>query len=293
MSKPHPVRSYLTFLPLRVLIAVAEILPYRMRLGFAAGLTRLVVFAVPRYRGRVENNLRLVFPRMPAADRRRVRAAMADSFGRTFVEILNNQAFHHRGDCIAPETPGAIAILEAARSGRGCVLVSGHFGQWEAVRVWLRSEGVTCAGVYRPIGNPHLNALYVSNLEFGGPVFPKDRSGVRGMVRYLARGGVLAILADQYEKRAAPLDFVGQPAPTTLVPAELALRFDVPLIPAYGRRLPDGLRVQVEVDAPIPHTTAPHMMQAANDSLAALIRATPGQYYWLHRRWVKRFPSNG
>jgi lauroyl/myristoyl acyltransferase len=29
------------------------------------------------------------------------------------------------------------------------------------------------------------------------------------------------------------------------------------------------------------------MTQAAADSLAARVRATPGQYYWLHRRWVK------
>ena len=45
----------------------------------------------------------------------------------------------------------------------------------------------------------------------------------------------------------------------------------------------------IEFEAPIPPGTALEMTQAAADSLAARVRAHPGQYYWLHRRWVKSF----
>lgn len=286
MRKPTAVRSRLTFLPLRLLIGIADLLPWRARLAFGSALMRAAVASLPKYRRRVEANLRLILPDLDAGARRGVRRGMAGNFGRTIVEILDNRGFHARADWIAPTGPGAAALLEAARGG-GAVLVTGHFGQWEAGRAWLLSQGVSCAGVYREIDNPHLNTLYVDNLEAGGPVFPKNRSGVRGMVRHLAKGGVLAILADQYEKRGTPLDFVGRPAPTTLVPAELALKFGLPLIPIYGRRLPDGVAVQVEVDPPIPRGSAAQMMQAANDSLAERVRRVPEQYYWLHRRWVK------
>ena len=287
------LRSRAATLPARALIALAQHLPYRMRLALGSALLRGAVALVPRLRARVENNLRLIFPEMPVGERRRIRRAMADNFGRTFTEILSNPSFHGRGYWIPPEPgPGTEAILRAAREGSGAVLVTGHFGQWEAGRAWMKSSGIACAGVYRPLDEPELNAIYLENLEFGGtPIFPKSRRGVRGIVAHVARGGIVAILTDQFERRGAALDFIGHPAPTALVPAELAFRSKLPLVPIYGIRQLDGLHVQVVVEPPIPHSTVPEMMQAVNDSLAAQVRAHPGQYYWLHRRWVKRFAA--
>ena len=277
----------------RALLAAAARLPYRARLAFGSALMRTIVAVKPKLRNRVENNLRLVLPELPARDRRRVRSGMADNFGRTIVEILSNPEFHAGGLWIAPEPgPGVEAILAAAAGGTGAVLVTGHFGQWEAGRAWMRSRGIACAGVYRQVRDPALNAIYLANLEHGGkPIFSKKRRGVRGIVRHVARGGIIAILADQYSRRAAPLDFLGRPAPTALLPAELALKFGLPLIPIYGIRRPDGLHVQVVVEPPVARGTAAEMMQAVNDSLAARIRANPEQYYWLHRRWVKKFQT--
>ena len=85
------------------------------------------------------------------------------------------------------------------------------------------------------------------------------------------------------------IDFLGHPAPSGTAIAELAIKYRLPMIPVYGTRQPDGLHVAVEFEAPIPPGTAEAMTQAAADSLAARVRAHPGQYYWLHRRWVKRF----
>jgi KDO2-lipid IV(A) lauroyltransferase len=290
VARRGPVLSLVGFLPQAALLGVARVLPYRARLAFAAWGMRQAVALLPALRARVDGNLRLVLPELDAAARVRVRNAMADNFGRTFIELLNNRAFHRRRAWTAPAGPGAAAIEAAARAGTGAVLVTGHFGQWEAGRAWMKANGINCAGVYRPTDNPHLNRIYLENLEFGGtPIFGKGRSGVRGIVAHLSRGGIVAILTDQFERRARPLDFLGYPAPTSFVAADLALKFRVPLIPIYGIRQPDGEHVAVVVEAPIPPSTSTEMMQRVNDSLAAQVRAHPGQYYWLHRRWVKRF----
>ncbi len=287
MSEAHPALSWLRDAPLRALIGLADALPWGGRLALGAGLMRAAAATSPKLRRRVDANLRLVMPELDARARAAVRATMADNFGRTIVEILDNRRFHARADWIAPEGEAAAALLAAARAGRSVVLITGHFGQWEALRGWLRSEGVTCGGVYRAVENPRLNTLYEANIAVGGPIFTKDRSGVRAMVRHLSRSGVLAIGADQYEKRGAILDFLGQPAPTTLVPAEIARKFDAPLIPFYGLREPNGRTIRILVEDAIPPGPAETMMQAANDSLAAMVRLRPGQYYWLHRRWRK------
>jgi Kdo2-lipid IVA lauroyltransferase/acyltransferase len=61
-------------------------------------------------------------------------------------------------------------------------------------------------------------------------------------------------------------------------------------VPAYAPRTPDGA-ASTSGSTPIPPTSAPEMMQAFNHSLAAQVRARPGQYYWLHRRWQKTLPG--
>jgi Kdo2-lipid IVA lauroyltransferase/acyltransferase len=50
----------------------------------------------------------------------------------------------------------------------------------------------------------------------------------------------MALLVDQYERRGVPLDFLGKPAPTTLIAAEFGLRYQVPVFPGFGIRAEDG-----------------------------------------------------
>jgi KDO2-lipid IV(A) lauroyltransferase len=290
MARRSKALSFLTWLPQAALIGLARALPYRARLAFAAGVARALVALVPDLRRRVDGNLRLIFPDMPAAERRRIRSATADSFGRTMIEVMTRRAFQARHAWTGPTGPGWDALQAARAEGRGALLVSGHFGQWEAVRAALLANGIESGAMIRPVKNPFLNADYLANVEAGGgPVIGRDGAGLRELVRHLKGGGVMAVLLDQYTKRGAPIDFLGHPAPSGTAIAELAIKYRLPMIPVYGTRQPDGLSVAVEFEAPIPPSTAEAMTQAAADSLAARVRARPGQYYWLHRRWVKRF----
>jgi len=292
MARRSPALSYLAWLPQAALLGIARRLPARARLGFASAFTRLLVAVVPDMRRRVDANLRLIFPDMPAAERRRIRAAMADSFGRTMIEVMTRRDFQARGDWTGPAGPGWDALRASRAEGRGALLVSGHFGQWEAVRAALLAEGIESGAMIRPVKNPWLDRDYLACVEAGGkPVVGRDGAGLRELVRHLRRGGVMAILLDQYTKGGAMIDFLGHPAPTGTVIAELALKYRLPMIPVYGTRQPDGIHVAVEFEASIPPTTAEAMTQAAASSLSARVRATPGQYFWLHRRWVKRFDA--
>lgn len=290
MAKRGPLLSLITYAPQALLLGVARILPYRARLGFAAWLMRRAVAWVPDLRHRVDGNLRLIFPELPEAERARIAAAMAGNVGRTLIEILTNRAFQTRAGWSEPAGPGWSVLQDARRAGRGAILVSGHFGQWEAVRGALKARGIECAALYRPVKNPWLERAYFANLQTGGrPIFARGGAGLREMVRHLRAGGVVAVLLDQYTKRGTVIEFLGRPAPSGTMIADLALRYQLPMIPAYGTRDPDGLHVTLAFEAPIAPGTGETMTQAAADSLSARVRAHPEQYYWLHRRWVKRF----
>lgn len=278
----------LGFLPSALALGILRALPYRARIAFGGWLGRTLVTRLPKFRRRVALNLEHVMPDLGAPERAAILRGVGDTFGRSFVETFSMADFQRNATWRGPSGPGAEALVEAARSGMGTIIVTGHFGQWEAGRAWLKSIGIECAGVYRPLNNRHLERIYRRQLEIGGrPMYVRGPGGLRQLLGHLRRGGVVALLIDQYEKRAPRLDFLGQPAPTTTIAADLALKLGVPLFPAFCIRDPDGLHVSIVIEAPIPPSDAITMTESFNASLAACVRAQPGQYLWLHRRWRK------
>jgi KDO2-lipid IV(A) lauroyltransferase len=81
------------------------------------------------------------------------------------------------------------------------------------------------------------------------------------------------------------MDFFGKPAATALSAAELSLKYNAPLVPAYGIRQPNGLDFEIIVEAPIPPSDAITMTKALNASLEAIVHKYPEQWLWMHRRW--------
>ena len=184
------------------------------------------------------------------------------------------------------EGPGLACLEQAHREGRPVVLVTAHFGNYDAWRAALLARGFRIGAFYRPMRNPVFNRRYVAAMErIGTPMFPAGREGMAGMVRFLRGGGMLGLVADHHIGTGVPLDFLGRPALTALSAAELALRYDAPLVPLYGIRQPDGLSFRVRIEAPVPPSDPATMTAALNASAGAVIRAHMGQWFWLHRRW--------
>lgn len=280
----------LAFGPQMLGIGIARALPHPVRLRLGAALMRSALVLVPDLRARIDGNLRLVFPEMPASERGVLRRAAVGNIGRTLIETLDSNAFQRRAPWSEPRGPGWPVLQDAIASGNGAILVSGHFGQWEAVRGALKERGIVCGALYRPLKNPYLEPYYLANLRAPGePIISRDGRGLREFVRHVRSGGLIAVLLDQYVQRGTAIDFLGHPAPTGTFIAEVALKYGVPMMPAYGTRQADGVHIDIDFEAPIPPTDPHQMTQAAADSLAARVRAHPAQYYWLHRRWVKRF----
>ena len=170
-------------------------------------------------------------------------------------EIADNTRLLARATHWHPHGPGLDALRQARDAGRAAILVTGHFGNWEAARAALCHQGYTIGGLYRPLNNGYLEDRWKAILSgLSGPVFPRGRQGLRGLLRYLRDGGTAVMLPDQYVGDGTVLDFLGRPAPTSLSAAELALRFDAPLIPFYGIRNGDDFDVVLE--PPIPADSA-------------------------------------
>ncbi|MFM7334614.1 MAG: lysophospholipid acyltransferase family protein [Tabrizicola sp.] len=283
---PFRPDHFLVNLAARGLIALALALPYAWRVGFVGWLMRRVIGPYAGYGTRAMENLALVWPDRSEAERAAIAQDSLDNAGRTLIENYSTRAFLARARKIEPEGPGYAALIAAREAGRPVILVSGHFGNYEAARAALVARGFDIGGLYRNLSNSYFNAHYVQTMQaFGGPVFPQGRAGTAGFVRHLKAGGQLVLLFDQDVPGAPALPFLGYPARTALSAAELALRLNADLIPFFATRQPDGLDFRVELDAPIPPSDPETMMRAVTEALETRVRAHPGQWFWIHRRW--------
>ncbi|MEW9921441.1 lysophospholipid acyltransferase family protein [Marimonas sp. MJW-29] len=291
LDDPHaqPARKLGDFLTNALIVGIIRLalaLPYALRVRFVGWIVERIIGPVAGYKRRALRNLEMIWPDLPEARRAEIATRCLNNVGRTFIENYSARAFPRRMAKVTPHGPGAQALEEAVAEGRPVILVTGHFGNYEATRAALVARGYDIGGLYREMKNPYFNAHYVKTMEaFGGPVFPQGRRGTAGFVRHLKGGGQLVLLFDQHVQYAPILDFLGEPARTALSAAELALRYDALLIPFYGIRQADGLNFECVLEAPVPHTDATTMTQALNDSLAARVREMPEQWFWVHRRW--------
>ena len=285
----NPLRSawqHLRYLPLWSALTVNRWRRFDMRSRALGNAVGFVLRWFPPARARCEREILRVWPQMARNHRLELVRQVGQNMGRTLFEIYHAPEFQMRPDRFNVSGPGLAALEQARANGKGAIIVSGHFGQWDAVRAVLKARGMETGAVYRPQTNRHYQRRLLAGIEAGGkPILPTGSRGTGQLVRHLSKGGFIAILLDEKYLDGERLDFLGNPALTSVAAARIALRYDLPMIPAYGIRTGDGSTFDVVFEAPIPHTNATKMTQTANDSLAARVRSHPAQWYWMLRRW--------
>jgi KDO2-lipid IV(A) lauroyltransferase len=240
----------------------------------------------PPARSRFAREAKRVFPDMTRGARAKLGQSMGRHMGRTLFELYHDAEFQTQHQKFRVSGPGLEAAKEAQAASKGAIIVSGHFGQWEAVRAVLKMNGMESGAIIRTHKNPHYARRIRAGIEAGGkPILSTGRAGTMALVRHLRSGGIISILLDENYPEGVRLPFLGLDAFTSLSAAQLALKYDVPMIPAYGIRIEDGNAVRVIFEAPIPPTDSITMTRAFNDSLSARILADPDQWYWLLKRW--------
>ena len=270
---------------IRGLLSTLLRLPYETRVRMMGSALRRAIGPLTGYRTRAEENLALIYPDMSKIARRQMAEQCCDNFGRTIIENYSWQEFGRRLKDTRPSGAGLEVVSEAANAHKPVIFVTAHFGNHEAPRQVLTAMGHSIGGLYRPMQNAYFNNHYAKTMtSWGGPVFAQGRRGTMGFVRHLREGGMGTLLYD-VSARGTRLPFLGHSARTSLSAAEIALKLDAVVVPYFGIRKADGLSFQIEVEAPITHSTPKDMLLEMNARLEAQIARNPAQWFWVHRRW--------
>lgn len=292
-----PSHYHLEYLFLRHFAVLVQALPLCISLALGAMLGS-IVFHILRIRRRVAlKNLRLAF-RNTLGEReiRRIAARLYRNIGRSLVELL-------RFPLLTPERVRELVSFDhverldrVARSGKGAILLTGHFGNWElmasAIAHRTRPFGVLVA----PLKNRPIDDLAHVYRRAGQLLPIPTGTSVRELLRRLRRGEFVGLVADQDAGRDGLfVEFFGRPASTAQGPALLARREHLPILMSFIVREPGGRHrvffepVPDELSGDSAHPAAiRRITEYYTHMLESYVRRYPDHWFWVHRRWKTR-----
>jgi len=275
---------FLQFVPVWLVMTATRFIPLDKRGTMIGHLVSRLVVILPGIRRRAENNLKLVYPEMSAQRRREIIRGSGFNVGKTLTEVLNMDQFLANPPKVEASGEGLEQLKATLAEGRGAVITSAHYGQWEAMRGIVGDLGAKIGAVYRPNNNPFYEKRFFHAVTTaGGPLYAKGTDQVKDMVRYAAGGGVIAILSDQRFPKGELIPFMGHDAWTSPAPASIALRLQIPLFVIMCKRTDWGLEAKFE--PAITPSDPITMMKDVHKILEDRIHKDPEQWYWFHKRW--------
>ena len=262
-----------------------------LTLGRALGI---FIGRVVRYRRKVAlENLRRAFgTEKDEAELRRILRGVYRHFGQMIVEFCRFPVLSGRWieRLVTMEHPEILE--EAAQRGKGVMLVSGHFGNWEMMGAAIAHKGHRVRALVANQRNTAVGDL-MDRLRRCVQVDP-IRVGIslKNILRALERGEFVAIVSDQNAgRRGVFVDFFGRPTSTPQGPAAIFLKRNVPMVLAFDIREKGGRHRVVLERFAAPDTFPPGeeslraVTQLYTKRLEYYIRRYPEQWLWLHRRW--------
>ena len=200
---------------------------------------------------------------------------------------------------MSPETIHQLVTFEgrehidrALDQGRGAIILTAHFGNWELLGASILANGYTIRGITRQLRSKRLDAIVSSYREkVGWQGIDRDRS-IREVLRCLKRNELIAILADvDTRTQGIFVDFFGRPAYTPYSPVAFALKTGAAILPTFIIRQPDDSHRAV-VEAPLllqqdgeKEQDLLVNTQRFTKIIESYIRRYPEQWIWMHERW--------
>ena len=295
---PKRWRWTLEYLLLTAVLALVRCLPERWWRGLGRGLGVFVNRRLGFRRAVVTDNMRRGFPELGVGEIDALCDSFYENLGETMLEFFAMSGWD-KDEILARVDHEALApIHELHRQGRGAILVTGHYGNWELLGAAASAAGIPMSVVARTQSNPWVDGLQNRIRERSGMRVIKADASVREVIRAVRRGEFVAMLPDvNAGDDGVFVDFLGRPASTPRGVAYFAWKLRCPLVTAFLECDGDGTHTirpgtVLEPDPDQDEETAVRdLTQALIDSLGTQIRARPELYFWVHRRWKTRPPE--
>ncbi len=213
--------------------------------------------------------------------------SMWKNYGMTFIEYIFLNYFKKNKSHISIE--GKKNLNDISIDNRPAIFVSGHFANFELMSMEITKNKIKLATIYRPLNNIFLNPFmeYLRKKYICKHQIKKGIKGVRNSIEYINKGYSIALMIDQRVSEGEKVNFFGKPALTTTLPAQLAIKYNLPIIPVSIKRSEDNKFTIKFYDRinPSEFENKFEITNKLNRILEEMIVDNPYQWIWTHNRW--------
>lgn len=282
----------IAYILVRILNRVFSIVPISVSLWIGRRLGALAFVFNKKRRLIAYANLKSAFSgEKSPKELRRITKRVYQNMVQTFVEILNLTKINKKFVDKYVEVVNMERIENAAKSGRGTILLTAHFGDWELSSLVSSVKGFPIMVLVREQKMKRLNELLNRLRESNGCKVIRKGMSVKNLMKALYGKNIVGILSDQDAGRNGMfVDFFGRPTSCHSGAMEMAKHTGSLILPNFIVRV-NGPYHKLFLEEYIDFKSSENSgdvkdnLQKFTSLLESYIRRYPDQWLWLHKRW--------
>ncbi|MBN4057119.1 lysophospholipid acyltransferase family protein [bacterium AH-315-J21] len=286
------ITNYIAYSILRILGYFVRTLDHQEAHDFGAAVGRFGMRLMKSRQRIAVDNLAQAFPELSTDEHERIAKRVFENIGRTFTELA-------RFPLYTPEVIDEIVTLRGAEvfkpvteRGKGCLLITPHFGNWELIAAWPQSNGLPTSCLAGRQTNRFIDELLNQLRRSVGVNIIHTGSSARKVLSALRKGELVGIVPDQHSAIGhVVVNFFGRPIAAHRGPALFAYRTDAAVVVGYLVRKEAGCH-DGWVEEPIyvdrsrsEEEEVQRITQLYFSRFEEAIRQYPDMWMWTHRRW--------
>ena len=249
----------------------------------------LFTFMGPIFKSKetINSNLKFFSKNISNSQMKEISKEMWGNYGMTFIEYIFLNYFKKNNSHI--NIIGEENLRQVLENKKPVIFISGHFANYELMSMEITKKNINLATIYRPLNNIFLNPFmeYLRKKYVCKHQIKKGIKGVKDAINFIKKGHSIALMIDQRVSEGEMVDFFGKPALTTTLPAQLAIKFQLTIIPVFIERVRNS-KFNIEFKKEINVNRFKDKLELTKElnlTLEKMIAKNPNQWIWTHNRW--------
>ena len=232
-------------------------------------------------------NLDIFSKNISISEKKKIISSMWSNYGKTFIEYVFLNKLRNNNSHI--EVLGIDILDDIQKENKPVIFISGHFANFELMSMEISKKEIDLATIYRPLNNFFLNPLmeYLRRTFVCKNQIKKGLIGVKEAIKYINKKHSVALMVDQRVSEGEKVKFFNEKALTTTLPGQLALKYNLDIVPIFIERHGCGF-FKMKVHEPIKSSKFKDkidLSEKLNRIIENMISENPNQWIWTHNRW--------
>jgi len=243
----------------------------------------------------VKENLRTVLPEAGEKEISFLAKNVFINFGKYLVDFFSPLTEDAEAMKKKVVFEGIENIDEVLRLGKGCIIVTGHFGNWELGGYLFAKLGYKLNVVALDHSDQRINNFFIQKRKYAGVNIASIGNAKSHCLRALKRNEIVAIVGDRpYGESGMDIQFFGKTARIPRGAALFSIKTGAPLIITFAYKEDEKKMIYKMVfEKPVPikksasaHERLREATQYFINRFECYIRKHPSQWYMFNRIWA-------